>query len=106
VIPLFKASFNPAAISIVGLLVVVPPILGKVILGFVGNFFGIVFNCAMPTKGQISAIRIIFFMLIDFVFQVYANSMPLFFITNFSKDLDNFEGNKIIKFVNCAHKFE
>jgi len=32
--------------------------------------------------------------------------MPLFFITNFSKDLDNFEGNKIIKFVNCAHKFE
>ncbi len=29
-----------------------------------------------------------------------------FEFTNFGKDLDNFEGNKIIKFVNCALKFE
>jgi hypothetical protein len=61
----------------------VPPtfgmlIFGKVTFGFTGNFFGMVFNCAIPIKGQIRAKRIIFFMLIDFVFQVYANSMPLF----------------------------
>jgi hypothetical protein len=83
VIPLFKASFNPAAISIAGAVVDVPPILGKVILGFTGNFFGRVFNCAIPSKGQKRAKRIIFFMLVDFVFKVHANSMPLFLYHKF-----------------------